>query len=77
MTRTENGAPPRGGQGQAFSGKLQGKTYEFPGTDLFARHWTLLCGDQWIYVRYSCAAKNAELERTEVDQILQSISERV
>jgi len=70
-------APPRNGQGREFTGKLEGQTYDFSGGDLFARHWTLLCGGQWIYVRYSCATKNAELERATVDEILQSISEAV
>jgi hypothetical protein len=76
ITLDENKAP-RNGQGQEFCGKVQGRTYEISSADLFVRHWTLLCGGQWIYVRYSCATKNAGLERAEVDEILQSISERV
>ncbi len=75
ITLNENKAPARNGQGTEFNGKLQGRTYDFSGGDLFARHWTLLCGGQWLYVRYSCATKNSELERAEVDEILQSISE--
>ena len=77
ITLDENKAPPRKSQGQEFSGKLKGRTFDFSGGDLFARHWTLLCGGQWLYVKYSCATKNAELERAEVDEILQSISEMV
>jgi hypothetical protein len=77
LSTDENKAPPRNGRGKEFSGKLRGITFDFSGSDLFARHWTLLCGDQWLYVHYSCAAKNAEFERAEVDEILQSISEAV
>ena len=77
ITIAENKAPPRNGQGREFRGRLQGQTYDFSGGDRFARHWTLLCGGQWIYVRYLCATKNAELERAEVNEILQSLSETV
>src|SRR5579859_5396595 len=77
ITCKENKPPPRNGRGKEFSGKLRGSTFDFSGSDLFARHWTLLCGHQWLYVHYSCAAKNAEFERAEVDEILQSISEAV
>jgi hypothetical protein len=77
FTHNGNKAPPRNGPGKEFSGKLRGRTFDFSDGDLFARHWTLLCGGQWLYVHYSCAAKNAEFERAEVDEILQSISESV
>ena len=77
LTHNKNEAPARNGHGKEFSGKLRGRTFDISGGDLFARHWTLLCGGQWLYVHYSCAAKNAEFERTEVDEILQSISEAV
>jgi len=77
ITLDQNKAPPRNGPDHEFSGKLKGRTFDFTGGDLFARHWTLLCGGQWLYVRYSCATKNAELERAEVDEILHSISETV
>ena len=70
-------APPRNGKGRAFNGKLKGQTFEFTGGNLFARHWMLLCGSQWIHVHYSCGAKNSELDRADVDQILQSMSEAV
>ena len=49
------------------------------GSTLGARHWrawTLSCRGRKVFVRYSCAAHNAELERAEVDEIVQSISER-
>lgn len=75
LVSAETKAPPRSGNQRAFSGKLKGQTFEFLGGDAFARHWTLLCGSQWIHVYYSCAAKNVEVERRDVDEILQSISE--
>jgi hypothetical protein len=77
LTTDENKAPPRHGQAQEFTGKLRGRTFEFSGGDRFWRHWTLLCGSQWIYVRYSCAAKNADSERLRVDEIVRNISETV
>jgi len=66
--------PPRNDQGRDFVGKLRGRTYDF---STGARHWTLLCGSQWIYVSYICATKNSELERAQIDEILQSLSEAV
>ncbi len=41
----------------------------------FSRSWTLLCRGHKVYVRYSCTAAFADLERSEVDEIVQSISE--
>jgi hypothetical protein len=41
----------------------------------YTRTWTLLCRGRKVYVRYSCAAHNAELERSDIDAIVQSISE--
>jgi hypothetical protein len=67
-------APPKNAQGHDFTGKLQGRTYDFSSG---ARHWTLMCAGQWIYVKYSCATKNAELERAQIDEILRSVSETV
>src|ERR1051326_5498347 len=77
LNTDQNKAPPRSGKGKEFNGKLIGRTFEHTAGDVFARHWNLLCGDRWIYVRYSCAAKNAALEREEVDEILRSLSEVV
>jgi hypothetical protein len=75
IVTTGTKAPPRHGNGRSFTGKLQGKTFELSAGALFVRNWALLCGSDWIYVRYSCAMKNAEIERAEVDEIVQSISE--
>ena len=41
----------------------------------YSRTWLLRCRDRKLLVRYSCAAKNAEAERGEVDEIVRSISE--
>ncbi|MBN8248831.1 MAG: hypothetical protein J0L84_15500 [Verrucomicrobia bacterium] len=41
----------------------------------FSRTWILSCRGQKVYVRYTCAAANAGLERAQVDEIVQSISE--
>jgi hypothetical protein len=40
-----------------------------------SRTWTLLCRGRKVYVRYTCAALNAESERSDIDEIVQSISE--
>ena len=61
--------------GERFSGFLTGKTYETTHGDKFTRRWALSCCGQKLVVRYSCSAKNAELERLEVDEIVRSISE--
>jgi len=67
--------PLRGRQGEEFVGRLSGRTFAFTYGDSFSRTWALSCRGQRLWVRYTCAAKNAELERLEVDEILQSISE--
>jgi hypothetical protein len=41
----------------------------------YSRTWTLLCRGRKVYVRYTCAAHNAQSERSEIDEIVQSISE--
>ena len=77
ISRADNNPPPRDSRAKDFCGKLQGKALEFSGGSSFARHWSLLCGGQWIYIRYSCAAQNSEIERGDVDAILRNISEAV
>ena len=77
LSNIGNEAPSRTGNGREFTGKLIGRTFEHTARNLFARHWMLLCGGQWIHVHYSCAAKNSEIDRADVDEILQSISEAV
>ncbi len=75
ITTSETKTPSLNGWSREFTGKLQGKIFELSAGNLFVRNWALLCGSDRIYVRYSCATKNAEVERAEVDEIVQSISE--
>ena len=41
----------------------------------FSRTWTLSFRGRRVYVRYTCAATNADVERSQVDEIVQTISE--
>ena len=63
------------GKGEDFRGRLIGKMWTTRGAERIWRGWSLSCCGRRIYIRYTCAAKNAGLENTEVDQILQSIEE--
>jgi len=58
-----------------FSGKLRGFTSTPAGHGTFTRLWWLYCGGRTLMVSYSCALSNAEAERKEVDEILQSMAE--
>jgi hypothetical protein len=62
-------------QPEEFQGKLSGRTCAGTYEDHVSRTWALSCRGQRLWVRYTCSAKNAELERLEVDEILQSICE--
>lgn len=42
----------------------------------FSRSWSLSCHGHRIYVRYTCAAHHSESERSEVDEIVRTLSER-
>jgi len=68
-------SPAPGSHGEEFLGQLSGRTYKATHGDRFSRTWALSCHGQRLWVRYTCSAKNAELERLEVDEILHSISE--
>ena len=71
----EEQQPAALGGDRVFRSPLPDAAREFHyGTD-FSRSWTLLCRGRKVYVRYSCTATFADLERSEVDQIVQSISE--
>jgi hypothetical protein len=64
------------GVGQPFRGKLTGKYYAgrtHNGT--YRRSWHLSCMGRTLWISYSCAEKNAELEVLQVDEILQNIEE--
>ena len=54
-----------------WSGKVSESTY---GTT-FCRSFGFLVKGHRVIVRYTCAAKNATVERAEVDEIIQSISQ--
>lgn len=73
---TDEGQPnTHEGKLEEFRGQLRGTTWSLAGADRFTRHWNLRCGSRRLLIMYSCAAKNADLERSQVDEILQSISE--
>ena len=63
------------GQGEDFRGRLAGRAFVAKSSDRFWRTWWLSCSGQCLLVTYSCSAMNAELELSEVDEILHSISE--
>jgi hypothetical protein len=69
--------PVQTGTGEDFRGRLPGKTWTTRSRDKIWRTWSLSCRKRRLYVRYTCAAKNAGLEDAEVDEILQSIEECV
>ncbi len=60
---------------EPFSGKLSGTVRISQAGGDFRKTWRLTCRDQTVFVRYSCASKNAKEEVSEVDKIVQSISE--
>jgi len=62
-------------KGDVFRGLLDGKIRESNDGKSYRRTWALSCRGRKPIVSYSCAAHNAELEREEVDAIVQSISE--
>src|SRR4051794_10688657 len=58
-------SPVPGGHGDEFLGCLSGTTYVATYGDKFSRTWALNCRGRRLWVRYTCSAKNAELERLE------------
>ena len=72
---TDQSAQGQNAKGEDFCGRLRGKMWTTKGSDRIFRGWSLSCCDRWLYVHYTCAAKNAGLEDAEVDAILQSIEE--
>jgi hypothetical protein len=61
-------------KGADFSGPLFGKTGTLTFDCRFCRWWNLYCGSVTLYVSYRCAVENSELERVEVEEIVQSFS---
>jgi hypothetical protein len=74
MTIEEKSQVENGNQ-KAFRGRLSGVAWTSRYGSTFSRTWSLACRGQRLLVKYSCAASHAELERSEVDAILQSIEE--
>jgi hypothetical protein len=58
-----------------FSGRLSGTVRSTTAGGDFRRTWTLACRGQMLFARYQCALKNAQVEVSQIDQIMQSISE--
>jgi hypothetical protein len=56
-------------------GKLRGSSRTNKSSRTFSRTWWLFCKGRWLIVEYNCAPSNAEIERSEVDEILQSFAE--
>jgi len=71
----EEQSPVQKGKRDDFRGRLVGKTWTSTHGDTFSRTWALSCLGQRLWVMYRCSAKNSDVECSEVDEILQSISE--
>lgn len=72
---TDESVQGRTGTGEDFRGRFPGKTWTTRSSDRIWRTWSLTCRKRQLYVRYTCAAKNAGLEDAEVNGMLQSIEE--
>ena len=73
----EEQSPDEKSTGEEFHGQLPGRTWAMAYGDRFIRTWVLSCRSQRLWIRYTCSAKNAELERAEVDEMLRGLSEAV
>ena len=74
LTAEEQSSEPAAA-GEDFSGTLSGRTWAHTYGTSYSRTWALSCRGRKLYVRYSCAAHNAEAELPEVDEIVRSIAE--
>ena len=65
-------------RGELFHGQLYGKMGEDRSKefDSFSRWWTLLCGNVTVYISYYCVESAGDLEREDVDAIVQSLLPR-
>ncbi|MDB6123582.1 MAG: hypothetical protein JWQ71_2575 [Pedosphaera sp.] len=75
VSMVEGESPFQNDRAEPFRGRLSGTTWTSNSDINFMRIWTLSCRGRQLLVMYRCAAKNAELELSEVDEILQSMSE--
>ena len=72
---TEEKAPAQSFDGELFRGRMPGNVRTTTDTSTFRKTWWLSCHGERLFVTYQCAAKNAQIELAEVDEILQSMSE--
>jgi hypothetical protein len=63
------------GVNEQFFGKLKGSTWTQSASRTFGRFWCLSCKSRWLLVNYTCAPTFAQVEQSEVDEILQSMAE--
>jgi hypothetical protein len=75
MTIEGNTTPIPKGEQIVFRGRLPGTMYTSHFHNSHFRAWSLSCRGKRLVFRYSCAQNNAELEKHEVDAIMQSVSE--
>ena len=62
-------------KGELFHGQLYGRYHEYAskGPDILVRSWTLLCGNVTLYIWYRREGSACEVERAEVDGMVQSL----
>jgi hypothetical protein len=68
--------PSRSKNDQVYSGSLSGY-YNQRRNGSLKRTWRLLCGGQWLWVRYSAALQPEDWEDSGIDAIVGSLSETV
>ena len=68
-------SPPGTTFSEVSCGRLKGVAGVRIDSGTLWRTWWLSCRGNLVYVEYRCAAKNAQDESAEVDQILQSFAE--
>lgn len=69
------GADAKSATHQNFVGNLRGTSSTSTYGGCLGRSWRLTCRGRTLVVRYSCALANAEIERAEVNEIVQSMAE--
>ncbi len=77
LLEVEIPAPSRNFPGTTYSGNLTGYVHDGYRGSVARRSWWLLCGENWMVVRFCCAADAEQWETVAVDSIVQSITENV
>ena len=72
---TADEQPPVSGGERMFRSPLPEAAKESHYGTSFSRTWTLSCRGRKVFVRYACASANSDSERSQVDEIVQTISE--